>query len=236
MRQCISVIAAILLALTLPRPASAITVFDAANFAQNVLTAARALLMVDSLIDQLVQQVRLVEGMDRNLTPLNHSALADLRDGRDRLEDLLGRAQGVPWDADTAVDRHEDLFPGVASASITRAERLRAELKRAEAAREGWRHDLEVQSGIVEGIALSEDLLEGLLRESEATNGVLGARQAGNQILALSVREQFHLQALIAAQGRSTALEGARIEAASRAAKDRFADSIGNGDLYNPEP
>lgn len=219
-----------------PVPAGAITVFDGANYAQNVLTAARALDMVNRLAQQVANQLRLIAGMERNLRALGHTTLPDLEAAGNRLDALLGRASGIPWRGAEATARHDALFPGSVAPGAVAADRRALADGRAGAVREGWRHSIEVQAGVVEGIPDSETLLQDLVARSQGAQGALEARQAGNQLQALGVRELIRTQALVAASGRADAVAGASLEAASRAARARFADSIGDGDLYRPLP
>lgn len=219
-----------------PARAGAISVFDGANYAQNVLTAARALETVNRLAEQVANQLRLIAGMELNLRRLGHDALPGLAAAGDALDSLLGRADGIPWRGAAAAARHDALFPESPAAGADAAARRALAAGRAGSVREGWRHSLEVQAGVVEGIPDSEALLRGLVARSQAARGALEASQAGNQLQALGVRELLRTQALVAASGRAGAVAGASLEAASRAARARFADSIGDGDLYRPLP
>src|SRR3546814_13478331 len=70
---------------------------------------------------------------------------------------------------------------------------------------------------------------------SDLAEGSLQAQQATNQLLALTAKQQFQLQHMMAAQFRSEAVEQARRAtqpAEARAATKRF---LGSGSAYTPD-
>src|SRR3546814_20477972 len=78
----------------------------------------------------------------------------------------------------------------------------------------------------------SSDLI---VARSQGAEGSLQAQQATNQLLALTAKQKFQLQHMMAAQFRSEAVEQARRAkqaAEARAAPKRFLDS---GSAYTPD-
>lgn len=59
-------------------PASAQIVFDPSNYAQNVLTAARALQQINNQITSLANQTQMLVNQARNLTNLPTSMLSQI--------------------------------------------------------------------------------------------------------------------------------------------------------------
>ena len=70
-------------------------VIDPTNLAQNILTAARTLEMINNQITQLQNEAQMLINQGRNLANLPHSSLARLRSIMQQTEDLLGEAQRV---------------------------------------------------------------------------------------------------------------------------------------------
>ena len=72
-------------------------VIDPTNLAQNILTAARTLEMINNQITQLQNEAQMLINQGRNLANLPHSSLARLRSIMQQTEDLLGEAQRVGY-------------------------------------------------------------------------------------------------------------------------------------------
>jgi P-type conjugative transfer protein TrbJ len=82
-----------------------------------------------------------------------------------------------------------------------------------------------VQAQVAENLAEDAGLLDELVASSQGSVGALQAQQAASQLLALGVKQQLQLQALLAAEFRSEALERSRraqAEAEGREATRRF--------------
>ena len=89
----------------------------------------------------------------------------------------------------------------------------------------GYRHAMGVQAQVAENLAEDSRLLDELVASSQGAAGALQAQQAASQLLALGVKQQLQLQALLAAEFRSEALERSRraqAEAEGREATRRF--------------
>ncbi len=220
-------LAAVLLAE--PRAAQALAVYDGANYAQNLLTAVRSLAAVRHLSE-------MVAGLQRNLRQLGFDGSSVLATGRSWLRILFADAPGIAWDRTQAAAAADRLFPDTVPPALARPARVRQARARADLVREGWRHSHDVQTGMVGETRTSEALLGNLVAASRGAPGALAAAQAGNQIAALQVREQLRTQALLAAHQRTQAEERLRADAAARAARARFAASIGSGTLYTRLP
>lgn len=73
-------------------PAHAIIVFDPSNYAQNVLTAARALEQINNQIQSLQNEATMLLNQARNLASLPYSALQQLQQNVQKTQQLLSQA------------------------------------------------------------------------------------------------------------------------------------------------
>src|SRR5947207_14715368 len=82
-----------------PEPASAqLVVFDTNNYAQNVLTAARALQQINNQIVSLQNQAQMLINQVKNLATLPFSSLLQLEQSIQRTQQLLAQAQRIAYD------------------------------------------------------------------------------------------------------------------------------------------
>src|SRR6201998_3476823 len=82
-----------------PKPASAqLVVFDPNNYAQNVLTAARALQQINNQIVSLQNQAQMLINQAKNLATLPFSSLLQLEQSILRTQQLLAQAQRIAYD------------------------------------------------------------------------------------------------------------------------------------------
>lgn len=214
------------LALVLPAtPAAAIPVFDTANYAQNLVQAARALEQINNQIRSLQNEAQMVQAAARNLERIDFPQLERIRDSMQRIQDLMDQAQAIDFNVD-ALDRQvAELFPGAAANALPRNERVAAARARLAAATAGYRHAMGVQAQVAENLAEDAGLIDALVARSQGAAGALQAQQAANQLSALAVKQQVQLQALLASEFRSEAIDRerrAQAEADGRAATRRF--------------
>ncbi|WP_314375469.1 hypothetical protein [Sphingomonas paucimobilis] len=92
-----------------------------------------------------------------------------------------------------------------------------------------------VQSQVVANVQADAGTLSEIVAKSQGAEGSLQAQQATNQLLALTAKQQFQIQNLMATQYRAEATEAARraqAEAEGRAATKKF---LGTGNAYTPQ-
>jgi P-type conjugative transfer protein TrbJ len=223
-----------LAALIVPAAASAqFTVFDPTNYTQNALSAARSLEQIDNQVRALQNQATALANMATNLGRVDFPELTQLRSTLDRIGQLMKSAQGVDFNA-ASLDRELDqLFPrGAAAQPPDKA--VAAAQQRLTAALDAHRKAMAVQSRIVSDLGDDAGTLSALAARSQGATGNLAVSQVTNQLLALVARQQLSLQAMMAAEGRSAAIEQTRrdqAEAEARAATTRF---LGSGSAYSP--
>ena len=231
----IALAAASPLALALPAsPAAAIPVFDATNYAQNLLQAARALEQINHQIQSLHNEAAMLQNMARNLERIDFPQLERLGSAMQRIDQLMGQAQGVDFRIDQLDERIREIFPGAVEGVLGRDQRVVQARARLDAAMGGFRQAMGVQAQVVENVREDAGLLRELVGRSQNAIGSLQVSQAANQLLALSINQQFQLQSLMAAEFREASIERARraqAEADGRAATRRF---LGTGRAYTP--
>jgi P-type conjugative transfer protein TrbJ len=235
MWMAIALAAAAPVALALPAsPAAAIPVFDATNYAQNLLQAARALEQINHQIASLQNEAAMLQNMARNLERLDFPQLQQVNSAMQRIDQLMGQAQGIDFRMDGLDQRLRSLFPGAVDRALRRDQRVLEARARLDAATAGYRQAMGVQAQVVENVREDAALLAELVGRSQNAVGGLQAQQAANQLLALSIKQQLQLQNLMAAEFRDASVERARraqAEADGRAATRRF---LGTGRAYTP--
>jgi len=85
-----------------PKQTSAqLVVFDPNNYAQNVLTAARALQQINNQITSLQNQAQMLINQAKNLATLPFSSLLQLEQSIQRTQQLLAQAQRIAYSVST---------------------------------------------------------------------------------------------------------------------------------------
>jgi len=214
-----------LAATLLPGPAAAIPVFDAGNYAQNLLQAARSLEQINHQITSLQNEAAMLQSMARNLERIDFPEVERIKAAMERIEDLMEQAQAIDFRVEGLDRQVRSLFPGSGATGLSRDTRVAQARARLEAATAGYRHAMGVQAQVAENLAEDAALLDELVARSQGSAGALQAQQAASQLLALGVKQQLQLQSLLAAEFRGGALERARraqAEADGREATRRF--------------
>ena len=80
------------------QPAKAIPVFDSANYAENLLQAARSLTQIEN-------QVKALQNQAKNLLKLDYNSVPEMTNALNRISTLMGQAQRVSFNVnDTNAD------------------------------------------------------------------------------------------------------------------------------------
>lgn len=215
------------------RPAYAIPVFDSANYAQNLLTAARTLQQINQQIQSLQNEASMLTNMAKNLSRISFPELTELTNKLRAVDRLMAAAQGIGFRIDTLDGQFKQLFPDNYDAAMRGDERLAAARERFDAAKDAYQQSMRIQSQVVGNVAQDADAIETLVGKSQGAEGALQAAQATNQLLALATKQQLQIQNMMAAHFRAQAVEEARriqAEADARAATRQF---LGSGTAYN---
>lgn len=215
-------------------PAQAIPVFDVSNYSQNLLTAARSLQQVNNQIQSLQNEATMLINQAKNLSRIDFPELQQITSTLQQIDRLMGQAQGIQFRVDGLDDQFRRLFPGRLDAAPTASQQVANARSRLDAAMAGFRHTMGVQAQVVENVQADAGTLSDLVAKSQGAEGALQVGQAANQLLALTAKQQFQIQSLMAAQYRAETMEAARraqAEADARATTRKF---LGSGSAYTP--
>jgi P-type conjugative transfer protein TrbJ len=214
------------------QPAAPMTVFDPANFQQNLLSAARALEQINNQVLALQNQALMIARMDQNLKRLGPTLSPDLQRTLSALQSQLTTGEGIALRLSATQSEYERLFPKQASAALTSDDALRNAKARWDEAHAVFQRAAFVQGQVADGIEADTSLLAAALGRSRDAVGALEAMQAGNELTALNVKQALALQALLAAHHRAETTAKASGLAAEEEARQRFKTFIGSGKAY----
>lgn len=213
-------------------PASAFVVFDPRNYAENLLSASRALEQIQNQITSLQNEAQMLINQAKNLTSLPTSLLGQIEGDFSQMKTLLGEADRLAYSVQDIerqfTSTYEDFGSDLSSQQLV------------DGARERWQtsvsafeHSLKAGAVAVDNIEGTKEQTSALVDASQSAVGVLQATQAGNQLLAVQAKQVANLTAMLAAQGRAAALEEARKAAAQEQAQEQFSRFM-TGSSYSP--
>lgn len=211
-------------------------VFDAANFSQNLLTAARELQQIDNQIQQLQNQAQMLVNEGRNLTSLPYNALSQLQTTLASTNRLIAQAQGLTFNVAQSQATFDHLYPSSYGAGTSNAQMVQAARARWQTSVQALRTATQMQSQAAQNLLSDQSVLSHLVTQSQGAVGALQTSQATNQLLALIARQAVQAQQLAVSQDRATALEQARAAADEAQAEQMRARFIGSGPKYTPQP
>lgn len=233
-RGVLTAIALTLLASTAAPPvAKALTVFDPANYQQNLLSAARALEQINNQVRALQNQAQLILRMDQNLMRLGSTLSPDLQRTLTAIQTQLGAGNGIALKLQQTQSTYDRLFPAQVSAALSSNDVLRNAKTRWEEEYAGLKRAALLQGQIADGIETDTRLLGDAMTRSRNAIGALEATQAGNELTGLAVKQSLALQGLLAAQHRAETVSRARDLATEDEARQRFKSFVGTGSGYS---
>jgi P-type conjugative transfer protein TrbJ len=216
-------------------PVSAIIVFDPTNYAKNLLTAERALQQVTNQIRSLQNEATMLTNQAKNLTTFNFPELQQLTSTLQQIDTLMGQAQGISFHIGDLSSQFSRLFPGQGGTAATTDMRVANAQARVDGVLAAYRETMAAQSQIAGNVNADAATLSSLSARSQSAQGALQVGQATNQLLALTAKQQFQIQQMMATQYRAEATEAAaRAQATidARAATTKF---LGSGSAYTPQ-
>lgn len=214
-------------------PAHALIVFDPSNYAQNVLTAARTLEQITHQITSLQNEAQMLINQARNLASLPFSALQTLQQNVQKTQQLLQQAQGIAFNVQQ-IDQMFSQKYGNISMSSSDAQLVADAHDRWKNTVGGLQDAMRVQAGVVGNIDSNRTQMSALVSQSQGATGALQATQAGNQILALQSQQLSDLVALLASNGRASALTEAERAAAAEQGREQRRRFLTPGSGYQP--
>ena len=191
-----------LVALIVPSaPAYAqLTVFDPSNYSQNLLTAARTLQQVNNQIRSLQNQAQSLVNQAKNLTTIGFPEIRAITQTLQQIDQLMGQAQGIQFRVTGLDQEFRALFPQSFNQALTMNGQVVAARTRLDTEMAAYKQTMGVQAQVVENVQADAQTLNGIVSRSQGAEGALQAQQATNQLLALTAKQQFQIQSLMAAQ------------------------------------
>jgi P-type conjugative transfer protein TrbJ len=212
------------------------TVFDPQNYAQNLLSAARALQQINNQIQALQNQAIMLQNMATNLNPLKDvSQLSGMVTSLMQITSLMNQAQGVAFNVNATIAAWTKAYPNsypVGTGSATLAADAQQRWQNSMSA---FQDTLKVQAQVVQNVQADTTTLTDLTNQSQNATGNLAVTQATNQLIALSTKQQMQIQTLMAAQYRATALDQARNAEAEQDGQTQFQTFLGSNNAYTPQ-
>jgi len=208
---------------------AALPVFDLTNYSQNLLQAARALEQINNQVKSLQNEASMLQSMAKNLSKIDFPQLQQITSAIQRIDQLMGQAQGIEFKVSGLDEQIKTLFPGALQQALSSDQRVAEARKQLDAATGAYRQAMGVQAGIAENVKEDAGLLKELAASSQGAEGALQVGEAANQLLALSVKQQLQLQTLMASEYREAAIERARraqAEEDGRATTRRFLEGV----------
>lgn len=204
-------------------------VYDPANHAENIITAARSIEQIENQIRQLANEIEMLENMARNLETLPvEVAEAIIRERVRRIQELMRQAEGVGYGVQEVERNYEEIYPENYGAEPPVHDEL------VDDARERWRYSRAAykQTLLVSATALQDNETDAaaiatLVEESQSAIGNLQAVQAGNQIEALQTQQLIQIESVMAAHYRAEAMERARALAEAERGRARMQSFLG---------
>ena len=217
-----------------PKQASAqLVVFDPNNYAQNVLTAARALQQINNQIVSLQNQAQMLINQAKNLATLPFSSLLQLEQSILRTQQLLSQAQRIAYDIQQ-IDRAFSTTYAPASSNLSDQALIANAQTRWQNAMAGLQDAMRTQATVVGNLDTNRTQMSALVTSSQGATGALQASQAGNQLLALQAQQLADLTAVVAADGRAQNLEAAQHAAAQDQGREQLRRFLTQGEGYQP--
>jgi type IV secretion system protein TrbJ len=217
-----------------PKPVFAqLVVFDPNNYAQNVLTAARALQQINNQIVSLQNQAQMLVNQAKNLASLPYSSLHQLEQSIQRTQQLLAQAQRISFDIQQ-IDRAFSTTYASASAGVADQALIANAQVRWQNSVAGFQDAMRVQATVVGNLDTNRTQMSTLVSASQGATGALQASQAGNQLLALQAQQLADLTATVTAQSRAQNLESAQRTAAQDQGREQLRRFLTQSRGYQP--
>lgn len=226
---------AIGLSLTTTPAHAQLTVFDPSNYSQNLLTAARTLTQINNQIQSLQNQAQSLINQGKNLTRIDFPELQALTQALQQIDRLMGQAQGIRLQVSGLDQQFRQLFPQSFGQTLRLNDQVIAARGRLDTAMTAYQHTMTVQAQVAENVQADAQTLASIVAKSQGAEGALQAQQATNQLLALTAKQQFQIQNMMAAQYRAETIERAREAQAQIDAQAATTKFLGSGTAYTPQ-
>ena len=218
-----------------PNPAfTQLVVFDPNNYAQNVLTAARALQQINNQIASLQNQAQMLVNQARNLASLPYSSLAQLQQSIGQTRQLLTQAQRIAYDVGAIDQAFTQNYPQSYGASTSSPQLLADAQARWQNSLAGFQDAMRVGAGVVGNLDRTRAEIDALVSSSQSATGALQAAQSGNQLVAIQTKQLADLTAVMASIARAQSLDAARALETQAQAQAQMQNFLNYGSGYQP--
>jgi P-type conjugative transfer protein TrbJ len=180
-------------------------VYDPSNYAQNVMTAARALQQINNQIQQINNQTQSLINQAKNLASLPYSTVGTITSQIQRTEQLINQAQRIAYSVST-IDKAFTTNYGTINLNGNQQQMIAQAQQRWQNSMAGLQDAMRMQATVVGNIPQSRSTVTTLGSSSQSASGALQAAQVTNQLL-VQISQQLHdLIALQAAHSRAESL------------------------------
>jgi P-type conjugative transfer protein TrbJ len=162
-------------------------------------------------VEQVENTILLVENAILNIKNLNWSALPMIGGVLTNLQRVIGKAQGIGYNAETIIGEYETLYPrfhtpdGLGTHVVV-PETLRGDqFNWNRQIQQAFSTAFQSQAQVAQNIDLGQAATQEAMAKSEGAVGALQAQQAGNQLLAVGNTQLIEIQQLLATQARAQA-------------------------------
>ena len=236
-KRALAIATAVAVTLSASQPAYALfglpsIVIDPTNLAQNVLTAARTLAMINNQVRQLVNEAQMLTRLDKQLLQLGFTVAPQIKADLAQINKLIGAATAIAFQVKQTERSFAVLFPRTYTSSDPTSQMILDARARFDTARNAWHDSMVVQSQIAESLPTDTTHLDDLVNQSQSAVGQLEATQAGNQLVALNAKQALQLQQLMAAHFRADSIDRAKTNEADEAGREQYRRFLGNASAY----
>jgi P-type conjugative transfer protein TrbJ len=214
------------------------TVYDPANFSQNVLTAARTLQQINNQIAMLNNQAQMLSNQTKMIAGLPFSSVAAITSQIQRTEQLIAQAQGIAY----SINNINQVFTASYNANAINSNFNLNQQPNLVQAQQRWQNSmnalqdaLRMQATVVGNIQTSRNTVTTLGAASQSATGALQASQVTNQLL-IQISQQLHdLNGMMASYQRGQTLVAAGRLADKQQAASQYSAIIDRLP-YTPQP
>ncbi len=207
-----------------PNQVKAYVVFDPSNFAQNLLSAIRALMSNVNEARMIANQVITLANEAKNLTSLPFDIIQEYSTQFSDLFTTVGSVNGLMQNLETLQSEFESLYPDFSQIydPVSRSSMATDMEKQIHTTREMMLGASQTGAQVLQNLPTTQAQLDRLLSDSQGAVGILQATQAGNQIAATVAGNLTNLNAQLATYTQAHTAFLMEINSAESAAKNRM--------------
>src|SRR3546814_320712 len=144
----------------------------------------------------LQNQAQNLTNQARNLATINFPELHSLEQTIQKIDILMGQAQGIQFRVANLDQQFRSMFPASFDQALTNDQHVIDARTRLDTSMAAYKQTMAVQAQVVENIAGDQGALHNIVQRSQGAQGSLQAQQATNQLLR-SEEHKSELQSLM---------------------------------------